>query len=219
MKIELGTIRESPFVGIFSIATEKITFVPKTISQKETRILESLFDTEILKTSIANSTLLGVLATGNSKGLILSSIVEKSEEKELEQAGIKTKKIENITAIGNLLAVNDSKGICSQAFSEQQTKEIEKFLEIKLKKTTIAETDLVGSSIVTTNKGFVINKLCQDKEAKEIEKHFEIPGAKGTANAGDCFIGNSLIANTNSALAGTITTGFELARIDEGLRG
>jgi len=219
MRIETGTIRQSPFVGIFAVTTEKITFIPKTASEKETKELERLFETEIIKASIANSSLLGVLATGNSKGILLSSIAEEAEQNELEEAGIKTKKIENMTAVGNLLAINDTKGICSQAFTDKQIKEIEKFLGIKLKKTKIAGTDLVGSSIVTTNKGFMINTLCNNDEAKKIEEHFKTPGAKGTANAGDCFVGNSLIANTKAALAGNITTGFELARIDEGLRG
>ncbi len=219
MKIELGTVRETPFVGIFALATEKIVFTPKVISEKEEKIIRGLFDAEIVKTTIANSSLLGVLMAGNSKGLVAGSIMEPKEEKELLDAGIKVKIIENITAVGNLMAVNDSKGVCSNTFSEKQRKEIEKFLGIKLKTATVASSDIVGASIVATNKGFVINKMVLDQEAKKIEKHFGVQGAKGTANAGDVFIGNGIIANSTAALAGTNTTGFELARIDEGLRG
>ena len=219
MKIELGTVRETPFVGIFAIATEKFAMVPKTISAKEEKKIENLFGTEIIKASIANSGLLGVLSAGNSKGIIAGGVMEEKEEKEMEQAGIKIKKIKNMSAVGNLIALNDSKGVCSSAFSKAQQKEIEKFLGIKLKEATVAESDLVGASIVATNKGFILNKMASDKEGKEIEKHFGIQGAKGTANAGDCFVGNSLIANSQAGLAGRNTTGFELARIDEGLRG
>ncbi len=219
MKIELGTVRETPFVGIFTIATEKFVLVPKTISTKEEKTITNLFDVEIIKASIANSGLLGVLSAGNSKGIIAGSVVEEKEEKEIEQAGIKIKKIENMSAVGNLIALNDSKGVCSAAFSKKQQKEIEKFSGIKLKEATVAGSDLVGAGIVATNKGFVLNKMATDEEGKIIEKHFGIQGAKGTANAGDCFVGNSLIANSQAAFAGRNTTGFELARIDEGLRG
>lgn len=219
MKIELGTVRESPFVGIFALATDKKIFVPKSISKKEERKLRSLFGLEIIKASIANSSLLGVLAVANSKGILAGCIIEKEEEEELKEIGIKAEKIGNITAIGNLLAVNDSKGICSTLFSASQRKQIEKFLSIKLMQATVASTDVVGASIVATNKGFVLNKMASDKEAEEIEKHFGIPGAKATANTGDCFVGNSVIANSKAALAGLSTTGFELARLDEGLRG
>lgn len=219
MKIELGTVRESPFVGIFAIATDKHVFVPKPISRKEEKKLSELFDVELVKASVANSTLLGVLSAGNSKGLVAGSVLEEKEKKELEQAGIKVKRIENVTAVGNLLAVNDSKGICSGLFSEKQRKEIERFLGIELMQATVAENDIVGASVVATNKGFAINKMASDEEAESIEAHFGIPGAKATANAGDSFIGNSFIANSDSALAGLATTGFELARLDEGLRG
>ena len=219
MKIELGTVRETPFVGIFALATEKFVLVPKTISEKEGKKIKSIFGIEIVKASIANSGLLGVLSAGNSNGIIAGSVMEEKEKKEMEHAGIKVKKIENISAIGNLIAGNDSKGVCSSAFSQKQKKEIEKFLGIKLKEATVAGSDLVGAGIVATNKGFILNKTTSDDEGKEIEKHFGIQGAKGTANAGDCFVGNSLIANSQAALAGINTTGFELARIDEGLRG
>jgi len=219
MKIELGTVRESPFVGIFSLATDKAVFVPKSISSKERKKIESLFGLEIIKASIANSTLLGVLSAGNSNGIVSGSILSLEEEKELGEKGIRVKRLENVTAVGNLLAVNDSKGICSALFSEKQAKGIEKFLGVKLMKAKIAGTDVVGAGIVLTNKGFVLNKMASQKEGQEIEKHLGIPGAKGTVNAGDCFVGNSAVANSDACLAGQATTGFELARLDTGLRG
>ena len=219
MRIELGALRETPFVGIFAIATEKFVLVPKTISAKEEKRVAGLFGAEIVKASIANSGLLGVLAAGNSRGIVAGSVLEEKEEKELLDAGIRVKIVENFSAVGNLLEINDSKGVCAGAFSEKQRKAMEKFLGVKLMVATIAGSDIVGAGIVATNKGFVLNKMASDKEAKEIERHFGIQGAKATANAGDCFLGNSLIANSDAALAGINTTGFELARIDEGLRG
>jgi len=219
MKIELGTVRESPFVGIFAVATEKFVLLPRAVSKKEEKKAKNAFGVETIKTGIANSTLLGVLAAGNKKGLVAGSIIEESEKKELEGLGIKVKVVKGVSAVGNHLAVNDSKGICSGLFSEKQKNEIEKFLGVKLMKARIAGTEVVGSSIVATNKGFVINKMATKEEAEAIENHFGIQGAKATANSGDCFVGNSVVANESAAIAGIATTGFELARLDEGLRG
>lgn len=218
MRIELGTVRESPFVGIFALATDKLVFAPKPVSKKEEKRLLDVFGTEVVRASIANSSLLGVLSAGNASGLVVGGIMEMEEEKQLLDAGIRVKKIGNITAVGNLLAVNDSKGICSKIFSDRQKKEIERFLGVRLMQSTVAGSDVVGASIVATNKGFVLNKMASNEEARRIERHFGIPGAKATANAGDVFVGNSVIANSFAALAGLATTGFELARLDEGLR-
>jgi len=219
MKSELGTVRESPFVGIFALATDRLVFAPKSLSRKEEKKLAGLFGLEIVKASIANSGLLGVLSAANSKGIVVGSIAEKSECRELEQAGIKVKIVENITAVGNLLAVNDSKGICSNIFSKEQKSGIEQFLGIELIKAEVAGSDVVGASIVATNKGFVLNKMTSSEESKRIEQHFGVQGAKATANGGDVFVGNSVIANSQAFLAGTVTTGFELSRLDEGFRG
>ncbi len=219
MRIELGTVRESPFVGIFALATDKLVFAPKPVSKKEEKRLFDVFGTEVVRASIANSSLLGVLSAGNASGLVVGSIMEMEEENQLLDAGIRVKKIGNITAVGNLLTVNDSKGICSKVFSDRQKKEIERFLGVRLMQSTVAGSDVVGASVVATNKGFVLNKMASNEEARRIERHFGIPGAKATANAGDVFVGNSVIANSFAALAGLATTGFELARLDEGLRG
>lgn len=219
MRIDLGTVRESPFVGIFSLATEKIVFVPKTISKKEENRITDIFGIEVVKASIANSSLLGVFAEGNSKGIVAGSVLEENELQELRQMGIKAQKIAGITAVGNLLAVNDKKGVCSNIFSKQQVNDIEKFLGIELMHAAINGSDVVGASVVATNSGLVINKTARPEEMKKICDHFGMQGAAATANAGDCFIANSLVANSGSAIAGMMTTGFELARIDDGLRG
>ena len=219
MKIDLGTVRQSPFVGIFAIATEKIAFIPKQVSEKEEKMLKTLFDTELVKTSIANSSLLGVFAVANKKGLLATDIIEEHEEQELEKQGIKVKRVESMTAIGNLIAINDSKGLCSKLFTEKQVKEIEKFLGIEIAKGSIAESDIVGASMVATNKGFLARPEATEKELQTITKHFNLQGTTATANCGDAFIANSIIANSTSALAGKHTTGHELSRIDEGLTG
>jgi len=35
MKIELGTIKSSPFVGVFAATTDKIALIPKALEAKE----------------------------------------------------------------------------------------------------------------------------------------------------------------------------------------
>ncbi|MDP6670279.1 MAG: hypothetical protein QGI60_00490, partial [archaeon] len=109
MKIEMGTLKSSPFVGVFSVVTDKIALFPQVLETKEKKKVEKLFDLEIIYTSLANSSLLGVVAIGNSHGLAVSEIVEQEEIDALQESGIRIKKVSGITALGNLVECNDEK--------------------------------------------------------------------------------------------------------------
>ena len=219
MNIGLGTVRESPFVGVFAIATEKRCFAPIGISKKEEKHLLDLFDVEIVPTAIAGSGLIGVLAVANSNGIVVGDISEEREIRHLQQIGLKIKTISNISAIGNLVEANDSKGVCSQLLTKSRVHEIEKALGVEMLQCKIADSDVVGAAMVATNNGMVLNKMASEAEIGALKKHFGLEAALGTANSGDMFVGNSLIANSKAALAGANTTGFELSRIDDGLSG
>ncbi len=217
MNIEMGTVKSSPFVGVFSVVTDKIALFPKVMETKEKKKVEKLFGLETIYTSLANSSLLGVLAIGNSHGFAVSEIAEQDEIDALQESGIRIKKVLGITALGNLVGCNDEKAFCSKAVPKKTVEEIGKALNVECVETEIAESDLVGSNIVLTNKGFIANPLVSEEEFKKIEKETGLEGATATANFGDKFVGNGVIANSNAALAGLRTTGHELIRIDEGL--
>jgi len=219
MKITRQTIRGSPYIGVFCCITEKIGLIPFDLGPKENKNLESLLGIEIIQTKLAESSLLGILAAGNSNGFVAGEIATDHEIKELEKKGIRIKKISGISAIGNLMEANDSRGMCSEAIKPKTRKEIEGFLKIELKTGKIAGTDLIGSCVVATNKGFVINPNATEKEISEAKKAFELEGKATTANYGDVFLGNSIAANTKAAIAGENTSGTELMRIEEGLNG
>lgn len=219
MEILRRTVRGSPYVGVFCCLTEKICLVPVDTHSKETKDFEALLGTEIIRAKIADSSLIGVLATGNSNGFVVGEIATEKEIKFLEGLGLRIKKLSGITAIGNLLKANDSKGICSPAINKKSQEQIAEFLKIELKEKKIAGSDLVGSSLVATNNGFVMNPNASEKEFHETKKFFGFEGALSTANYGDAFVGNSIVANTKAAIAGIYTTGPELMRIDDGLSG
>ncbi len=219
MNIELGTIKSSPFVGVFAVVTDKVALFPKVMLPKERKKAKKLFEVEIVDAQIANSSLLGVLAVGNSKGFVVSDIAEQNEIDELQSNGLRIKKVSGITALGNLVECNDKKAFCSKVIGGRERKKIEEALKVECVQMDVAGSDLVGSGIVLTNKGFIANPLVSEKEFKRIEKEAMLQGTTATANYGDRFIGNSVIANSNAALAGIHTSGHELIRIDEGLSG
>ena len=93
------------------------------------------------------------------------------------------------------------------------------YVKVECVESEVAKSDLVGSSMVLTNHGFTVNPLVSEEEFSFIGKKTGLCGTTATANYGDKFIGNSVIANSKVALAGLHTSGHELMRIDEGLTG
>ncbi|HLD58608.1 MAG TPA: translation initiation factor IF-6 [archaeon] len=221
MEILRRTLRGSPFVGVFCCITEKTGLFPLDagVSPKEIKDIEELFGIEVIRAKIADSSLLGILAVGNSNGFVLGEIATEKELQHLKGLGLRVKKISGVTAIGNLLEANDSKGICSPTIKPKIQREIAEFLKIELREAKIGNSDLAGSSLVATNKGFVISTRASEKEFADAKKFFGLNGSSSTANYGDAFIGNSLAANSRAAIAGIRTSGVELVRIDEGLGG
>ncbi|MBU0636420.1 translation initiation factor IF-6 [Candidatus Micrarchaeota archaeon] len=219
MKIQKLTIKGSPFIGVFARTTETISLVPHGLSSKEKKTLQQILETEIIPCSLANSSLIGILAIGNQKGFLVPSIIEPRELEFLQERGIKISALNGVEAIGNLVSVNDCHGLCSPALSSQTIQKIEKNLEIKLTKTRIAESDLVGAACVLSGKGFVCNANANKTEVLKIQKSTRLKGNLTSANFGDPFIGNSILANSKGAVVGLHSTPHEIMAIEEALSG
>ncbi|MFH1663318.1 MAG: translation initiation factor IF-6 [archaeon] len=218
MNIQKKSMRGSPFIGIFASVTEKIGLFPVQIDAKEIEKIEEFFEIEVVQASIANSSLIGCLVKGNSKGFIVPEITEEKEIEFLQEKGIKIKVVKGLTALGNLVAVNDFGGIASPLIEKKTFSEIKRFLGVNLKQMNIANSEVVGSCIVASNKGFIVHPEIKEKELKEIESIFKVKGAPSTANYGDPFVANDILANSKGVLIGEYTSNAEMLMIDEGLR-
>ncbi|MDO8648087.1 MAG: translation initiation factor IF-6 [Candidatus Diapherotrites archaeon] len=217
MKIFRENIKQSPYLGIFSTVTEEIALVPESTEQKEMKKLEAALEVEAIKASIASSSLIGILCKGNTNGFVVPEIAEKQEIKDLESKGLKFKVIKGNLALGNLIAVNEEKAVLSSIIPKKQREEIAKFLKVEAIEAKIAGNELVGSSMVLTSKGFLMNNKASQKEFDKIRDFLKLEGKATTANYGDSYIGNSIIANSKAIIAGSLTTNIEIMKIQEGL--
>jgi len=215
MKIDKRTIRASPFVGVFSIVTDSIALMPLAMEKKEIRGLAELFDVEVIHTSLAGSPLLGVLGRGIGKKFVFSDLLSAADIDALKEKGLSAKRVQGVTALGNLLAVNEKGGLCSKVLSQDQIGKISSHLGVKIFPTTIAGFDIVGSSLVATKNGFIVHPLATKEEMALAVDAFGVEGIPTTANYGDRFVANSVVAGSHSVIVGDRTTTHELIRIDE----
>ncbi len=215
MRVDKRLLNASPFVGVFGILTEKLFLVPKNIQSKEEKGLADLVGVEVLKASIAASPLLGVLGLGVGNKIALSEIALAEEASTLEKAGLKVRILRGVTALGNLACITKKGGVVSPILSGEQTSELEEFFGVKLVVSRVAGLDLAGSSLVATNKGFIAHPQATPLELEKIRSAFGVKGILTTANYGDRFVGNSVLANTNAVIVGKNTTAHEIIRIEE----
>lgn len=207
----------SPNIGVFVANTEALAIVPPEISQRDVEIIKQELKVEIIRTTIDESSVVGSLVAGNSNGLIISQYALDSEISKLEKFTKVAKLPEKMTAAGNLILANDYAAIVHPQLSKKAIDVINRTLKVKAVKGTIAGLKTVGAAGAATNRGLLVHPNVTEEEIKLLEKVFELPVDIGTVNLGSPLIGTALIANSKGYLAGSLTSGFELGRIEEAL--
>jgi translation initiation factor 6 len=168
--------------------------------------------TKLVYTSIGGSVLAGALASANSNGMLLPNYVREEELTQIKSAFegnitiMETKK----TAYGNLVLASDKGAVVDPRFKESEIKKISETLGVEAVPTEIAGLPYVGSLAVATNNGVLAHPLLKDDERKILENVFKVPVDVGTVNCGVPYVGTGLLANSHTAVAGSMTTGPEM---------
>ncbi len=207
----------SSYAGLFLVTNDSICFAPKNIDSIAEKKIRETLDVKLIKASIYDSALLAIFAKMNNRVLVLPKSIAKKELEVFEKE-IKVKLLSTEQAIGNLLELNDHGALVSKSVTEKVIKELES-LKLSVKPCNIAGIETTGSSTLATSKGFVMNQNASKEDAGLAKKVFKVEGGFGTANTGDVYLRNSIIANAKGIVAGDLTTGFELNRIEEALEG
>ncbi len=207
-------IESHPYIGVFSASSEDLTVIPPVKSE----VFEKALETKVVKTTIGGTRVNGSLMDINSKGAVVSDIIDEREIDALTEHVDVTVIPDVQNALGNNILLNDQGALIHPDIEDKAKKAIDSELDIKVKKGTIADIKMVGSVAVATNKGVLCHPHVGDDEMEMLEKLFEVPVSKGTANHGSGWIGTCIVANTKGAVIGNETTPIEMGRIEEGLK-
>ncbi|MFH0969936.1 MAG: translation initiation factor IF-6 [Candidatus Diapherotrites archaeon] len=217
MSIKTIALHGSPYVGIFCSTTDEIALVPGNTLSKEQKRIQDTLSVEAIPCTIAESHLIGVLARGLHKKFAVAYTATQDEIDTLHEYGVRAERVPEVTAIGNLFCIQKKGGIVSPLLPRETMKWLEKYFNIPLHQKGVAQTELSGSCVLATEKGFLAHPKTAPEEMEFLESIFGAAGMTTTANYGDPFIANSIIANQHGIIVGERTSGPELARIDEGL--
>jgi translation initiation factor 6 len=219
LAIYLSNLIGSPSIGVYSLVTEKILVVSKSVPIKKAERLSQWLKVKLVHTTIGGSVLAGALACANSNGILLPSFVREEELESIKRSfkGNITIMETRKTAYGNLVLTNDHGAIADPRLKSSELQIISETLCVETVPSEICGLPYVGSLSVATNKGVLAHPLLKDSERKTLEDVLKVPVDVGTINCGVPYVGTGLIANSHAAVAGSLTSGPEIFIIGNAL--
>lgn len=208
----------NPNVGVFILATDNLAIVPYNLLDEKAEIIKETLDVDVVKSSISGSSLIGSLAVANSNGMVVSPHVLDREIEQFEELGLNVATVPGqYTALGNIVAANDKGAIVSPFLSAEAIHVIEETLDVNVESTSMVGSDIIGSMIQVTNRGFLISSKAVKSEIRFAQEVFGVEGDIGTVGRGISLVGACSIANSNGAIVAKDSTGPEMARVEEAL--
>ena len=208
----------NPNAGIFIQVTDDVALVPYNLIDEKIRLVEEVLEVPAVKTSISGSSLIGSLSVANSNGIVVSPHVLDREVEQFRNLGLEVAVIpSNYTAVGNIVAANDNGAIASPFLSEDAVNILESTLDVNVESASIVGSDIIGSLISVTNKGFLISGNAVESEVDFSREVFGVEGDIGTVGRGISLVGACSISNSNGAIVAKDSTGPEMARVEEAL--
>ena len=208
----------SPNLGVYISVNDEVAIVPFNLPTEMEPVMKEALEVDLIRTSIAGCNLNGALAVGNSNGFVVSPYINEKELQTLEDAGLNVSLMPGkYTAVGNIIAANDHGAIVGPKVGEKAVKVIEDTLKVPVEISSIADSNIIGSSSLVTNKGFLVHRDASYEELDFVEEVFKVEGNIGTVCKGMPLVGACGIANSQGAIVGESTTGPEMARLEESL--
>lgn len=204
-----------PNVGLYGFATDKYCLLGVEPQAKLKKRMSEVLQVPLISVSLADTDLIGLFASGNSKGIVLTKLVGKDEIAALKSAlpDINIFVLKTVsTALGNLVLCNDRGCLLPKKFSGHK-KDIADALDCEVAVGTVAGLEIVGSAAVASNIGCLCHHETTEAEAEFLEGLLKVKVDVGTVAYGSPFIKAGLIVNTNGVIVAENSTGPELGRI------
>jgi len=206
----------SPNIGVFAVASECLSFVAHDAVDEFVNDIHQALEVEVIRTTVADSFLVGSLVAMNSNGAIVSGL---AGEKELDviRSRIPVALLEDkLNAAGNNILVNDSGAIVNPEMDSRTLKQVEDVLGVECVKGTIADIVTVGSVCRATNKGAAIYVDATDDDVRMVKDVLKIDNViRTTVNHGVRFVAPGILANTKGAAVGELTTPIEMGKLED----
>ena len=216
--LQLLDFNENPNIGLFCRANHNVAFVRMGLLKKVKKSIIQALDVKLVELRVADANIVGSLVAFNSKGAVVTDFIDKETVNIIASEGLDVCVIgDRFNAAGNDILANDNGALVHPNLMDESIKDIEKTLKVPVYRGTIGSLKTVGMAAVVTNKGLLCHPKVSEDEKKLLKKVFDVDIMIGTVNHGSPVIGSGLVANSNGAIIGNLTTGIEMGRIEEAL--
>lgn len=203
-------------IGIISLATDSYAIIPRNLPKRLVNQLGEVLKVSIVKATIYQSYLIGILAAGNSKGLLTHFLTSDDEIEYLKkELDIPVEQLKSKLTVGNCILTNDKGAIVASEFDKDVIQQIEDVLDVEAVPGQIVNSSLVGASGVATNQGAMVHPMATEKELEWISEGLKVHSDIGTVNRGIPYVSTGIIINSQGCVTGEETTGPELVRISQ----
>jgi len=136
--IEMGIakiqILGNDYVGAWSVATDKFFLLGSEVNKKTAGVISGTLGVEIVRSLVGGSSLLGIYACGNSRGVLVPNLIESYELKDLRQSlpGVAVEILQtDLNALKNNILANDRIAIINPNFGAEEERAIRDVLDVE----------------------------------------------------------------------------------------
>lgn len=217
MPVGRTLIGGSPYLGVFARVTESSAVLAPSMPASVARDLGRVLGVKTVRSTVADSEIVGALVAGNSQGLVVGEGVDSHELRLLEQIAPVTVVRHRQNAMGNNVLANDHGALVHPELSVDAAEAIGRALHVPAERGTLAGLGTVGMAGVATNRGVVVHPKATDREVEAVEHLLGVPVGRSTANFGIPIVGACLLANSKGILVGRLTTPVEIVHVQDAL--
>ncbi|HTW40414.1 MAG TPA: translation initiation factor IF-6 [Thermoplasmata archaeon] len=208
----------SPYLGVYLRVGETTALVPPGAYAPLEREVERTLGVRIVRSTVADSEVVGALLALNSNGVVVGDELDPEEERALSAFGRVSVVRQRQNAMGNNILANDHGAVVHPELSDSAVAAIAEALAVPVRRSTIAGLGTVGMAGIATNRGVVVHPKATDREALVLEEALGVPVHRSTANFGVPIVGACVVANSHGLLMGRPTTAVEVSHLQEGLQ-
>jgi translation initiation factor 6 len=212
MDINKYDVYRGPNIGIYINVNDNFVLVPMGFAQTKAEKLGEYLKAQVLYSSVANTRLLGALMVMNNNGILLPKTAYIDEYEFLKkqtkmEVGVLDSKY---TALGNVICANDKGAIVSPWLSKEDCDTIEQVLGVEVLQERIAGFNQTGAVMVANNSGAAIHPEADEEDMKVFANLMGVKIEQTTINNGVPYVMSGILANNNTVVVGSMTSGPEI---------